>query len=64
MCKNAQLFSATNERDFAHKKTTISQTPEGYISKDIYILYPIQKNRKRIFPYHCFERAMLRDMIS
>jgi hypothetical protein len=41
-----------------------NQTPEGYISKDIYILYPIQKSRKRIFPYHFFEWDMLRYMIS
>jgi hypothetical protein len=30
---------------------TLDQTLEGYISKDIYIQYPIQKSRKRIFSY-------------
>jgi hypothetical protein len=40
------------------------QTLEGYISNDIYILYPIQKLQKRIYSYHFFERDMLRDMIS
>jgi hypothetical protein len=29
----------------------LSLTPEGYISKDIYIPYPIQKSGKRIFSY-------------
>jgi glucan phosphoethanolaminetransferase (alkaline phosphatase superfamily) len=29
---------------------TLSQTPEGYLSKDIYILSYIQKSAKRIFP--------------
>jgi hypothetical protein len=33
---------------------TSNQTLEGYISKDIYILYPIQKTLKRIFPYITF----------
>jgi hypothetical protein len=28
--------------------------PEGYISKDIYIPYTIQKSGKRIFPYPFF----------
>jgi hypothetical protein len=37
---------------------------EGYISKDIYIPYPIQKSRKRIFPYPFFEWDMLKDIIS
>jgi hypothetical protein len=40
------------------------QTLEGYISKDIYIPYPIQKSRKRIFPYPFFEWDMLKDIIS
>jgi hypothetical protein len=40
------------------------QTLEGYISKDIYISYPIQKSRKRIFPYPFFEWDMLKDIIS
>jgi hypothetical protein len=35
---------------------------EGYISKDIYIPYPIQKSRKRIFPYPFFEWDMLKDI--
>jgi hypothetical protein len=35
---------------FEVEKTTFSQTPEGYISKDIYILSYIQKSPKRIFP--------------
>jgi hypothetical protein len=37
---------------------------EGYISKDIYIPYPIQKSRKRIFPSPFFEWDMLKDIIS
>jgi hypothetical protein len=40
------------------------QTLEGYISKDIYIPYPIQKSLKRIFPYPIFEWDMLKDIIS
>jgi hypothetical protein len=43
---------------------TYSQTLEGYISKDIYIPYPIQKSLKRIFPYPFFEWDMLKDIIS
>jgi hypothetical protein len=42
----------------------LRQTLEGYISKDIYIPYPIQKSRKRIFPYPFFEWDMLKDIIS
>jgi hypothetical protein len=38
------------------------QTPEGYISKDIYIPYPIQKSGKRIFSYPFFEWDMLKDI--
>jgi hypothetical protein len=38
------------------------QTLEGYISKDIYIPYPIQKSRKRIYPYPFFEWDMLKDI--
>jgi hypothetical protein len=40
------------------------QTPEGYISKDIYIPYPIQISGKRIFPNPFFEWDMLKDIIS
>jgi hypothetical protein len=42
----------------------INQTLEGYFSKDIYIPYPIQKSRKRIFPYPFFEWDMFKDIIS
>jgi hypothetical protein len=43
---------------------TFCQTPEGYISKDIYIPDPIQKSGKRIFPFPFFEWDMLKDIIS
>jgi hypothetical protein len=42
--------------------STLRQTPEGYISKDIYIPYPIQKSGKRIFSYPFFEWDMLKDI--
>jgi hypothetical protein len=35
------------------------QTPEGYISKDIYILSYIQKSPKRIFPILFWSRIFL-----
>jgi hypothetical protein len=38
------------------------QTPEGYISKDIYILSYIQKSPKRIFPV--FGAGYFEDIIS
>jgi hypothetical protein len=44
------------------QQVSTSQTPEGYISKDIYIPYPIQKSGKMIFSYPFFEWDMLKDI--
>jgi hypothetical protein len=49
---------------FGYMLWAFRQTLEGYISKDIYIPYPIQKSRKRICPYPFFEWDMLKDIIS
>jgi hypothetical protein len=61
----SDLFSLVlheNQTKSCTMRQSDSQTPEGYISKDIYIPYPIQKSGKRIFSYPFFEWDMLKDI--
>jgi hypothetical protein len=43
---------------------TILQTPEGYISKDIYISYPISKNLQKGYFLSFFGAGYFEDIIS
>jgi hypothetical protein len=59
---SAFLFSGYLKINKSHLKS--DNALEGYLSNDIYIPYPIQKSRKRIFTYPSFEWDMLKDIIS
>jgi hypothetical protein len=61
ICRLQPLFTWPQKIWMLH---ALTQTLEGYISKYIYIPYPIQKSRKRICPYPFFEWDMLKDIIS
>jgi hypothetical protein len=41
----------------------LSQTPEGYISKDIYISYPLSKNRQKGYFITFFGAGYFKDII-
>jgi hypothetical protein len=59
------LSSGDNlDEDLVRSEFTFEADIGRIISKDIYILCPIQKTDIPLSPYHFFERDMLRDMIS
>jgi hypothetical protein len=52
------LIQRVAKQLFLNAIITRGQTPEGYISKDIYILSYIQKSPKRIFPILFWSRIV------